>query len=292
MPQDRLFHPRLGHSEKITMLTDFEFRVWNSYILTADDFGVMRASAVTLQSTNDALDAKPARIVMRALERLLVVALVQGFEHQGRSYVFQRDWQHYQKIEWPRNTIEPAPAQDILDTLTSEKERTTRDLFGRHPGGTSRKKAKDVPNDLERDSQIISDSRAPARGERLTLTANAQANGQRLREAVAPAEVLLDAYRAHWKRAYGHESSLLISPIEQMKLEQQIEGHKVEQLLAALAAYFDTTEVFVVKAKHPLPLFLRDPLRFLAVEATHSSPEDDAAQLLADIRRQNARVKA
>jgi hypothetical protein len=84
-------------------------------------------------------------------------------------------------------------------------------------------------------------------------------------------ERLMDAFRAHWKRAYGFESSLLLKPLEVMQLEQQLAGAGEPQLLAAMAAYFATEDPYVRNAKHPLPLFLRDPLKYLAKEARTSA---------------------
>src|SRR5690242_8264278 len=104
MPQDRLLHPKASRSQKVTSLTDFEYRVWTQYMLSSDDFGVMRLSGVTLQADNDALAAKPARIVQRAFEHLVKVGLIRTFEHQGRVYAYQHDWQEWQKIEYPRAT--------------------------------------------------------------------------------------------------------------------------------------------------------------------------------------------
>ena len=93
MPVDRFIHPRLGHSEKVNQLTDLEARVWIQYLLSSDDFGVMRCSSVNLQADNDALARRPKNAVQRALERVLEVGLIQEFEHQGQRFVFQPDWQ-------------------------------------------------------------------------------------------------------------------------------------------------------------------------------------------------------
>jgi hypothetical protein len=135
MPQDRLLHPKASHSAKVTLLTDFEYRVWTQYMLSADDFGVMRASVVTLQADNDAIHARPARVVERALEHVIAVALVKTFEHQGRRFLYQYDWQTWQKVEYPRATLEPVPPSETLALCDA----VTQLLFGLHPGGKGEK---------------------------------------------------------------------------------------------------------------------------------------------------------
>lgn len=80
-------------------------------------------------------------------------------------------------------------------------------------------------------------------------------------------EVVVDAFRAAWRTAYGHDCSLLVSPLEFMKLEQQAANCTVPKLLLAVAAYFVTSDTYVRKAKHPFGLFLRDPMKYLATEA-------------------------
>jgi hypothetical protein len=191
MPADRLFHPRLGHSQKVLGLTLFDRWVWVIYLLAADDFGVMRASATTLKSADDTLDAESDRKVMAALERVITSGLVRAFDHQGRRFVCQLDWQHYQKVEYPRETTNPKPPEAILEEMATRDEPTRR-LFDKHPGGTGRKRPKDsdailetfaerLENDsrtnterLENESQTTPKyTRAGAR----TATAKANANG-------------------------------------------------------------------------------------------------------------------
>lgn len=128
MPDDRLIHLTLGHSEKINGLTDFERLVWLMYKLASDDFGVMRFSAVTLRESADWLSHKPERLVQRALDEVRKVGLVQSFEHQRRTYCYQWDWQKWQKISYPRPTIQPAPPAEMLD-------RDTQWLMSHHPRG-------------------------------------------------------------------------------------------------------------------------------------------------------------
>lgn len=128
MPDDRLFHRKLQQSEKVTSLTDFEFRIWTAYVLTADDFGVLLNHPMALQQANRAIKPKPPRVVKRAIEHLLAVGLVQGFEWERQPYLYQWDWQYWQRIVYPRRTLLPRPPIErcCLDTKW---------LLSHHPGG-------------------------------------------------------------------------------------------------------------------------------------------------------------
>lgn len=214
MPQDRLLHPKAGHSDKVTRLSHFEYRVWTQYLLSADDFGVMRAAAVSLQADNDALAQTKASLVQAAIEKLIACGLVHFFEHQGRRYLFQADWQYWQKVEFPRATNEPKPPADSLDKC----DELTRGLFEKHPGGQRRIRGGSggqgsavvqgssvvhIPNDSGhvQDARAvrIPTTRARGRAERLTLTANA--NGERL-----TANVPLDLWLRDLQAAYPAQS--------------------------------------------------------------------------------------
>lgn len=135
MPDDRLFHKRLGHSEKVTSLSDFEVLVWWAYIMSADDFGVMRQTAHTIQADSDRMATKPAALIQKALVRLVKIGLTRTFEHQARVYCYQHDWQDWQRIDYPRTTVNPAPQTVGLSEATVK-------LFAKHPGGWGRKKDK------------------------------------------------------------------------------------------------------------------------------------------------------
>lgn len=162
MPDDRLFHKRLGHSAKVTSLTDFEYIVWQAYVLSADDFGVMRFSPLKLQADHDRLASKPQKAIQRALEHIRDVGLITTFEHQGHTYCCQLDWQEYQKVKHPRATIQPQPTADVLEKCCGE----TRRLFGDWPG----KKREKLPQHSENVSEtFVHLARA---GARETHTAN------------------------------------------------------------------------------------------------------------------------
>ena len=144
MPADRLFHARLGHSAKVSGLTDLEYRVWTTYVLGADDFGVMRADAVAFQAAHDALSGRPARAVQRSIERLVKAGLVGAFAHQGSRYLYQADWQDFQRVRYPLRTMHPLPA-------AAEVSAKTRHLWSVHPGGVAGAVAAEiVPHDCRR----------------------------------------------------------------------------------------------------------------------------------------------
>jgi hypothetical protein len=130
MPDERFFHKRLGHSEKVCSLTDLEFRVWAQYELSADDYGLMLFTAAKIQADNIALARRPAKQVMRGLEAVAAVGLIHTFEHQGLPYALQFDWQDFQRIRHPRAALHPCPPVDVLAMCTPD----TIDLFRSHPG--------------------------------------------------------------------------------------------------------------------------------------------------------------
>lgn len=171
MPDDRFLHPKAGHSEKVRSLCDFDYRVWTQYLLSADDFGVMRAKASTLMDDNEAIEARAPKVVERALQHLIDKGLVVPFTHQGLRYVCQRDWQKWQKVEYPRVTNNPKPPDDLL----SDFDQSTRSLFDKHPGGNGKKRSSATqgssdgsPNVPQIDSEESPPTRAGAPAKRLT----------------------------------------------------------------------------------------------------------------------------
>lgn len=279
MPQDRLRSPRGGHGRRTTALSDFEFRVWDQYQLSSDDFGVMRLSAITVQADNDNLADRPSADVQAALEQLVAVGLVAVFEHQGRRYACQLDWQTFQKVEYPRLTVLPRPTEEVL----ARCDAPTKRLFTKHPGGWKKQKGRkrsgttseETPEHFPKVSGTAPEQPPERSPEEIPINSRkplavSNSSSKSREQDVAPGggdvnvlERAMDAWRLHWKVAYGHESSLLLKPLEVMQLEQQVAKVGEPRFLDAMAAYFASEDPYIRNAKHPLALFLRDPLKYL-----------------------------
>jgi hypothetical protein len=160
MPADRFFHPRAGHSRKVTSLNDLEFRVWWTYQMAADDYGVMRRSVVVLQAANDALASRPKRYVDAALDKVVTVGLLVPFEHQDEWFVCQLDWQDFQKVRWPRESHNPEPPALILQKCSD----STRALFAQRSRKTSEIDPQDFTRARTREEATANGLRLEAKG--------------------------------------------------------------------------------------------------------------------------------
>lgn len=285
MPQDRLRSPRGGHGRRTTSLSDFEFRVWDQYQLSADDFGVMRLSAITVMADNDSLADRAPDDVQAALERIAAVELVAIFEHQGRRYVCQLDWQTFQKVEYPRLTGLPKPTEGVL----ARCDGPTRRLFSKHPGGWKKKGRRGAGNSSDgspEHSPKVSGTppdESPERppedipiNSRKPLAVSSSKSREQEQEPAAldlsAATRVLDAFRSRWKLIYGIDCSVIVKPLEHAQLAQHVGAHSEAKILIAVGAFFESPDDYVRKARHPLALFLRDPLRHLAKDAASGQP--------------------
>lgn len=138
MPDYRKLHNGHGNSEKLTMLTDFEFRVWNQYRASADDFGVCPLSPTKLQGDNRRLEKVPAAKVLAALKRTIDVGLTLSFVHQNQTFICTPNWQDYEDIRYPRHTLYPVPPPEVFDLLSVK----TAELFR----NSSRKDSEEFPH--------------------------------------------------------------------------------------------------------------------------------------------------
>ena len=128
MPDYRKLHNGHGNSQKLGDISDFEFRVWNQIRASADDFGVCPLSPPKLQGDNRRLAKEPALKVQKAILRLIEVELIVPFNHQGQTYLCQLNWQDFEDIRYPRQSLHPVPSAEIFPLL-SEK---TSELFREH----------------------------------------------------------------------------------------------------------------------------------------------------------------
>lgn len=131
VPVDRLFHPRVGGSDKIARLTDAEFRVWFFYVLAADDFGVLPMLASKIGAADRTLGQRPSKAIDKALTTMVDISLVQRFAHQGESFLWSPTWQYHQNIRYPRReqTYYPPPPEPELEALDGKETSPTRELF-------------------------------------------------------------------------------------------------------------------------------------------------------------------
>lgn len=125
MPTYRLIHTNARTGQRTKQLTDLEYLVWLAYLLSADDYGVCPASARKLQGDDPRLDGKPTKAVQKCIATLVHVGLVGVFHEGPTHYLYQADWQDWQRIRYPSTTSYPPVPAELFSRLSAK----TRAMF-------------------------------------------------------------------------------------------------------------------------------------------------------------------
>lgn len=226
MPVDRLLHPCIGDSEKIARLTDMEFRVWVTYLLAADDFGILPMLASKIQGAERTLGNRRKAQIERALATLVEVGLVRQFDHQGQAFICSPAWQKHQKMRYPRHTYYPKPNETVLASCDDD----TRELFEKHTGPI----AISTYGDLSRNAAET--SRDFPRLPRADTRETARGNGSRLEaKGKEDARIRFDRWWAEYPRKTAKDAAwrewLQRSPSDE--LTDQMIGKVREQRASA-----------------------------------------------------------
>lgn len=120
MADYRCIYRNAGTGERTSGLSHLGFRVWIQYQLSADDFGVCPATAAKLQGDSDALHAETPRRVQNEIENLIAIGLCGSFMDGKKRYLYQPDWQDWQRLRHASSTALPAPPAETLQKCSAK----------------------------------------------------------------------------------------------------------------------------------------------------------------------------
>lgn len=95
------------------------------------------------------------------------------------------------------------------------------------------------------------------------------------------AETFMDLFRGQWKAKYGYECSLMLNPLQFERLAIQLSKIEEVTIRTALTAFFASGDPFVVKSKHALGLFMREPTKYLVADVAPVAEPDVWARIVA-----------
>lgn len=252
MPDDRIISSRHGHGDRTSLLTDLEFRVWEQYQHSADDFGVMRMTFLQIQSDNLALAKRPKQVIQRALEELVTVKLVKPFLHQRQVFVCQLDWQDFQKKTYTKRTQLPLPPADILVLMT----KATQKLMATHPGGGKvTKSKKGFQESSENLSGIVLEDSENifATRETLTLIPNARADADTHANPEERRDVQWEQFKAAYPASKRYASFLteqvFVGECDRVGFAVILEGLERHKLAWTNPQYIPSIERFLTEKR-------------------------------------------
>ena len=111
---NRMLRESLLESEKISGLTDFDFRLWVSLILLADDYGVVDARPAIIKGHGFPLrDRVTIKDISDGLRRLTAGRCVSFYTVGGKPYVQFLNWSDHQRV---RDSKHKFPTIEEADT--------------------------------------------------------------------------------------------------------------------------------------------------------------------------------
>ena len=118
---NRIIKESLCSSEKIALLTDFEFRLWIGLITQADDTGRGDARPAIIKGHVFPLrDRITVKDISGALHRLAAKGCISLYEIDGRSYFWFPSWAKHQRIRDAKPKFPAPPSEEPLAEAENE----------------------------------------------------------------------------------------------------------------------------------------------------------------------------
>ncbi|MPM41054.1 hypothetical protein SDC9_87703 [bioreactor metagenome] len=126
---NRIIKESIHVSEKIALLSDFQFRLWTSLITYVDDYGRGDARPAIIKGAAFPLrEAVTAADIEKGLFDLEKADCIRLYEVEGRPYLFFPNWEAHQRIQTKRSKF-PPPASTVGDGgMPPESESKSKSL--------------------------------------------------------------------------------------------------------------------------------------------------------------------
>lgn len=114
---NRIIKESICESEKISRLSDFEFRLWVGLVVSADDYGRGDARPAIIKGRVFPLRERiTVKDIDNALHGLAAAGCISLYTVGGKSYFAFPTWANHQRV---RNQVQKYPAPDEADELNA-----------------------------------------------------------------------------------------------------------------------------------------------------------------------------
>lgn len=254
MPSYRLLHVNCRTGRRSKQLTRLERDVWIAYMLSADDFGVCPADAQQFRADDPWLRKERESHVVKAFDVLIRVGLVGAFDDGGDRYLYQPDWQDYQKIKHPSKTTRPPVPAELLEKCSPG----TSELFLQfHPKCVG-----------------VFPLHARARDANANADANASSELERVQGKPTPRD-LFDVHQRLFVAKYGRPPAYNGGK-DARALKAMLDKHGLDGATALIEAFFASRDSWIAGCGHGIgPLSSATVQNKLIAELSGRAPRND-----------------